>query len=67
MSLHRRAIPCRIVPAARRGEVEVSDLPLPSNQQAEPAFQEFDKNWDEAVAAGEPKLMKVCTLRVPTP
>lgn len=49
----------RIVPAARRGEVEVSDLPLPSNQQAEPAFAEFDKNWDEAVARGEPKLMKV--------
>jgi hypothetical protein len=49
----------RIVPAARRGEVEVADLPLPSNQQAEPAFAEFDKNWDEAVASGEPKLMKV--------
>jgi hypothetical protein len=40
----------------------VSDLPLPSNQQAEPAFQEFDKNWDEAVANGEPKLMKVRDL-----
>lgn len=53
---------CRIVPAARRGEVDVSDLPLPSEQQAEPAFQEFDRNWDEAVAAGDPKLMKVRTL-----
>ena len=54
----------RVVPAARRGEVEVSDLPLPSNQQAEPAFEEFDKNWNEAVAAGNPKLMKVNVQRL---
>lgn len=53
----------RVVPAARRGEVEVSDLPLPSNQQAEPAFEELDKNWNEAVAAGNPKLMKVNVQR----
>jgi hypothetical protein len=39
--------------------VEVSDLPLPSQQQAEPAFREFDRNWQEAVSAGDPKLMQV--------
>ena len=54
----------RIVPAARRGEVAVEDLPLPSAQQAEPAYAELNKNWSNAVteaqAAGkEPKLLKV--------
>jgi hypothetical protein len=52
------------LPAARSGELEVGDLPLPSQQQAEPAFKEFEHNWDEAVASGEPKLMKVVRLRI---
>jgi ATP-binding cassette subfamily C (CFTR/MRP) protein 1 len=52
-----------VVPSARRGEVTVDELPLPSAQQAEPAFEEFDRNWEEALRSapnGEnPKLMKV--------
>lgn len=54
----------RIVPYARRGEVAVDQLPLPRAQHAEPAFDEFSRNWDAACAeahkTGEsPKLMKV--------
>lgn len=54
----------RIVPAARRGEVEVEDLPLPSNQQAEPAYEELSRNWETAVLEGaksgkQPSLLKV--------
>jgi hypothetical protein len=49
------------VPAARRGEVDVQDLPLPSNQHAEASFEEFDKNWNEATSktGDKPSLMKV--------
>ncbi|KAL4427322.1 hypothetical protein ABPG77_003231 [Micractinium sp. CCAP 211/92] len=55
----------RIVPAARRGEVAVEDLPLPERQQAEPAYEELNTKWEAAVAsankegANPPKLLKV--------
>ena len=54
----------RIVPAARRGEVTVDELPLPADQHAEPAFAVLSKNWEEATLAGaksgqSPKLLKV--------
>jgi hypothetical protein len=54
----------RILPAAGKGDVEVEDLPLPAEQLAEAAFQEFDKNWEEAQtkAGGKPSLMKVSVL-----
>lgn len=55
---------CRVVPPARRGELAVEDLPLPEKQQADPAYAEFIKNWDAAVAKGKasgkpPTLMRV--------
>lgn len=42
----------------------MEQLPLPSDQQAEPAYDEFSRNWDEEVAkekgsGKQPKLMKV--------
>ncbi len=54
----------RVVPAARKGKVTVEDLPLPEQQQAEPAFEEFQVYWDkhveESKATGKaPSLMKV--------
>ncbi|GBF87685.1 hypothetical protein Rsub_00396 [Raphidocelis subcapitata] len=54
----------KIVPAARRGEIGVEHLPLPEEQHAEPAFDEFAAAWDEALAEAKangtkPKLMKV--------
>jgi hypothetical protein len=41
--------------------VEVQDLPLPSEQLAEAAFEEFDKNWEDAASKSgdKPSLMKV--------
>lgn len=53
-----------MVPAARKGTVEVSDLPLPADQQAEACYEELNANWEAAVqeakkAGKEPKLMKV--------
>ncbi len=53
-----------MVPAARKGKVTVDELPLPEQQQAEPAYEEFNKNWEDAVAEAktngtQPKLMKV--------
>jgi ABC-type multidrug transport system fused ATPase/permease subunit len=54
----------KVVPAARKGTVEVSDLPLPADQQAEACYEELNANWEAAVqeakkAGKEPKLMKV--------
>jgi hypothetical protein len=42
----------------------VEQLPLPAEQQAEPAFDEFQANWEQAVADAKakgqpPRLMKV--------
>ena len=55
---------CRIVPKARKGKLQVEDLPLPSAMQAEPCYDELKKNWEDAVQTAEksgkpPKLMKV--------
>jgi ATP-binding cassette, subfamily C (CFTR/MRP), member 1 len=50
----------RVVSRARKtGDVELSELPLPSAQQAEVAYSEFQSNWDAAVKAGSPNLRKV--------
>ncbi|GAB4815837.1 hypothetical protein N2152v2_002883 [Parachlorella kessleri] len=54
----------RIVGPARRGELTVEELPLPKNQTAEVAVEDFNKNWEAALAASKetgkpPKLMKV--------
>ncbi len=52
----------RVVPAARRGDITVDELPLPHEQQSEPAFEEFDRNWEQAKKENsKPKLMKVST------
>lgn len=56
--------PRRVVPAARKGKLSVEQLPLPEAQQAEPAFEEFDAKWEEAVAESKatgkpPSLMRV--------
>jgi hypothetical protein len=52
------------VPAARRGDVTVEQLPLPQKQHAEPAYEEFQAAWDKATAEAEakgehPKLLRV--------
>ena len=49
---------------ARRGELTVEELPLPEKQTAEVAVEDFNKNWEAALAASKesgkpPKLMKV--------
>lgn len=54
----------RIVPAARRGECDVDHLPLPPDQGADAAFEEFDANWEAAAAEAKaegkaPRLMSV--------
>ncbi|KAI8468106.1 MAG: hypothetical protein J3K34DRAFT_479395 [Monoraphidium minutum] len=54
----------KIVPFARKGDIEVEELPLPPEQLAEPAVEEFTANWEAHVAEAkrkgvEPKLMKV--------
>lgn len=53
-----------MVPSARRGDLTVDDLPLPDRQQAEPAYEELNQKWEEAVqVAGkggkQPRLLKV--------
>lgn len=60
-----------MVPAARKGKVEVSDLPLPADQQAEACYEELNTNWEVAVQEAkkggkEPKLMRV-RRRTPPP
>lgn len=50
--------------AARKGDVEVQELPLPADQHAEEAYAEFIKDWEARVAASKndnkpPSLMKV--------
>lgn len=42
----------------------MEQLPLPEDQQAEPAFEQFSAKWEEAVSNAKttgkpPKLMKV--------
>jgi ABC-type multidrug transport system fused ATPase/permease subunit len=54
----------KVVPAARRGEVTVEELPLPKAQQAEPCYQELTANWEKAVlesskSGKQPSLRKV--------
>jgi hypothetical protein len=55
---------CRIVPAAKKGNLTVEELPLPSPQRAEVAVEEFMKNWEAALVDSkstgkQPKLLKV--------
>jgi hypothetical protein len=45
--------------ASKTGEVDIHDLPLPSQQQAEVAYEQFNTNWEAAVKAGNPNLRKV--------
>jgi ATP-binding cassette subfamily C (CFTR/MRP) protein 1 len=45
--------------ASKTGEIDIHDLPLPSQQQAEVAYDEFNTNWEAAVKAGNPNLRKV--------
>lgn len=52
------------MPRARKGQLEVEDLPLPKAQRAEPAYEEFTANWEAEVEAAAkagtpPKLMRV--------
>ena len=63
-------MPCRVVPAARKGNVGAEDLPLPEEQQAEVAYEEFNRSWEEAVAEAktsgkQPRLRKVRLVQLP--
>lgn len=54
----------KIVPAARKGDVTVQDLPLPRDQMSQEAYDLFNTNWEEHVAQAkadgvEPSLKKV--------
>jgi hypothetical protein len=48
-----------VVKKARTGDVDVHELPLPTNQTADVAYEAFNSNWEAAVKAGQPKLRKV--------
>lgn len=48
-----------VVKKARTGDVDVHELPLPTEQQAEVAYTQFQSNWDAAVKAGKPSLRNV--------
>ncbi len=44
--------------ASATGEVDLHNLPLPTQQTAEVAHDEFMRNWDEARKTGNPNLRK---------
>lgn len=44
--------------AAKTGDVDLHHLPLPTQQTAEVAHEEFMRNWDAAVKSGSPNLRK---------
>uniref|UniRef100_A0A383WNY2 Uncharacterized protein n=1 Tax=Tetradesmus obliquus TaxID=3088 RepID=A0A383WNY2_TETOB len=48
-----------VVRKARKGDVDVHDLPLPTEQTADVAYDQFVVNWDASVKAGQPNLRKV--------
>lgn len=48
-----------VVKKAKTGDVDVHELPLPSEQQADVAFEAFQKNWEAAAASGRPSLRRV--------
>lgn len=53
-----------MVPAARKGDLEADELPLPSDQLSQQAFNEFSANWEREVAQAkadsrDPSLKKV--------
>ncbi|WIA32616.1 hypothetical protein OEZ86_003419 [Tetradesmus obliquus] len=48
-----------VVRKARTGDVDVHELPLPTEQTADVAYEAFQANWDVAVKAGQPNLRKV--------
>jgi hypothetical protein len=48
--------PLLLLPA---GEVDVHELPLPTSQTADVAYEEFQVRWEAAVKEGKPNLRKV--------
>lgn len=48
-----------VVKKARTGDVDVHELPLPTLQTADVAYEAFQTNWDAAVKIGQPNLRKV--------
>ncbi|WIA12457.1 hypothetical protein OEZ85_012492 [Tetradesmus obliquus] len=48
-----------VVKKARQGDVDVHELPLPTPQTADVAYEEFQVRWDAAVKEGRPNLRKV--------
>jgi hypothetical protein len=48
-----------VVRKARSGAVDVHELPLPTPQTADVAYEAFQHNWDAAVTSGQPNLRKV--------
>jgi ATP-binding cassette subfamily C (CFTR/MRP) protein 1 len=48
-----------VVRAARTGDVDLEELPLPTQQTADVAYEAFQTNWDASVKTGKPNLRKV--------
>jgi hypothetical protein len=44
---------------ARKGDVDINELTLPTQLESERAYAEFQQNWDDACKAGNPKLIRV--------
>lgn len=48
-----------VVKNAKSGNVDVHELPLPTAQTSEVAYEEFNVNWEAARKSGNPNLRKV--------
>lgn len=48
-----------VVKKARQGDVDLDELPLPTPQTADAAYQEFVTNWEAALKSGKPNLRNV--------
>jgi hypothetical protein len=44
---------------ARKGDLDIGELTLPTQLESERAYAEFQQNWDDACKAGNPKLLRV--------
>ena len=44
---------------ARKGDIDINELTLPTQLESERAYAEFQQHWDDACKAGNPKLARV--------